>query len=151
MDEIGDIPMGLQAKLLGFMENRSFRRVGGTTDMHVNVRIIAATNADLNQAMLRKDFRQDLYFRLNVITIKLPPLRERPGDLPMLLERFLAEEAGKLGMETPEISESGLAALEKHDWKGNIRELKSCCTRLAIYGGGHIDEEAVNLALDDDD
>lgn len=151
LDEIGDLPLSIQVKLLRVIQEGEIVRVGESLPRKVSVRLVAATWRDLRQLIQEKRFREDLYFRLNVITIRLPPLRERSGDLPLLLDRFLAEEAGKLGMPTPEISDSGLAALEKLPWDGNIRQLKSVCTRLAIYSGGMVDEEAVKLALDDDD
>lgn len=151
LDEIGDLPLSIQVKLLRVIQEGEIVRVGESNPRKVSVRLVAATWRDLRQMITEKRFREDLYFRLNVITIRLPPLRERTGDMPLLLRQFLAQEAGKLGMPTPEISDSGLAALEKLPWDGNIRQLKSVCTRLAIYGGGLVDEEAVKLALDDDD
>jgi DNA-binding NtrC family response regulator len=150
LDEVGDLPLSIQVKLLRVIQESEIIRVGESSPRKISVRLVAATWRDLRQMIQEKQFREDLYFRLNVITIWLPPLRERPGDLPLLLKELLDTEAKKLGVPVPKLEKSAIDLLEKHPWQGNIRELKSCCTRLAIYGGAEIDEEAVKLALDDD-
>lgn len=129
LDEIGSMPFVLQAKLLRFLETRSFRRVGGTREIHVNLRVISATNIDLQNAVIHKTFRDDLFYRLKVITITLPPLRERPEDIEMLVSHFLQlcslEDAEPLCM-----SDEAMTLLLHYHWPGNVRELRSviqCC------------------------
>lgn len=132
LDEIGDVSSELQTKLLRFLQEREFERVGGTQPIRVDVRIIAATNRDLQSAMKEGRFREDLYYRLNVVPIKLPPLRERKDDIPDLARFFairFAKEAKKPNME---IDELALAKLCAHDWPGNVRELANTIERAVV-------------------
>jgi two-component system, NtrC family, response regulator AtoC len=129
LDEIGLMPLVLQAKLLRFLETLSFRRVGGTKEIHVDLRVISATNVDLKAAIARRAFRDDLFYRLNVITIVLPPLRERPEDIEPLVEYFLHIHSIE-GMPPLRIHPEALELLLHYDWPGNVRELRS-----VILGG----------------
>lgn len=132
LDEIGDMPLGLQAKLLGFLENRSFRRVGGTRVHQVNVRIIAATNQSMEQLIAEKRFREDLYYRLNVIEITMPPLRRRPEDVPLLAEFFVDSFNRKFKKKVGGFDKSGINALCEYPWPGNVRELRNVIERAMI-------------------
>lgn len=131
LDEIGSMPSGLQAKLLRFLENRTFRRVGSTKEIHVDLRIISATNVDLQAAVARNAFRDDLFYRLKVITITLPPLRERPEDIESLVEHFLRLHSTE-GMPPLRISDEAMELLLHYHWPGNIRELRSVIQRGQI-------------------
>ncbi len=139
LDELGELDLALQPKLLRVLENREIKRVGGDRTMPVNVRVVAATNRDLRQMVNEGTFREDLYYRLSVVAIDLPPLRQRPEDVPLLAEHFLADvatrrwpgEARKFTM-TPE----GLARLQAYPWPGNIRELKNTLERAASLSDG---------------
>jgi two-component system, NtrC family, response regulator AtoC len=123
LDEIGTMPLLLQAKLLRFLETLSFRRVGSTREIHVDLRIISATNVDLKTAVARRMFREDLFYRLEVITISLPPLRERMEDLELLVEHFLRAFAGE-GSEPHRMSKEAMELLYRYHWPGNVRELR---------------------------
>jgi DNA-binding NtrC family response regulator len=136
LDEIGDMPPVLQAKLLRFLEERHFRRVGGTEDISVDVRIIAATNRDLEAAVRKGEFRPDLYYRLKVIPIEVPPLRERPEDIPLLAQAFIDQIATELRKKVRSISAEALALLEAYPWPGNVRELRNAIERAVILGTG---------------
>jgi len=131
LDEIGSMPLVLQAKLLRFLETRSFRRVGSTREIHVNLRVISATNVDLQSAVAHKAFRDDLFYRLKVITITLPPLREHPEDIEPLVEHFLQLHSAE-GMEPLRISPAALELLQHYSWPGNVRELRSAIQRGQI-------------------
>ena len=131
LDEIGSMPLVLQAKLLRFLETRSFRRVGSTREIHVNLRVISATNVDLQSAVAHKAFRDDLFYRLKVITITLPPLRERPEDIEPLVQHFLQLHSAE-GMEPLRISSEALELLKRYSWPGNVRELRSVIQRGQI-------------------
>jgi Nif-specific regulatory protein len=136
LDEVGDISAALQTKLLRFLQEREFERVGGTQPIHVDVRIIAATNRDLQSAMKDGAFREDLYYRLNVVPIKLPPLRERKEDIQDLAEFFAArftKEAKKAPME---ITAPVMAKLVAYHWPGNVRELANVIERAVVLGQG---------------
>lgn len=124
LDEIGTMPLLLQAKLLRFLETRSFRRVGGTREQQVQLRVISATNIDLPTAVAHKLFREDLFYRLNVITISIPPLRERREDIPLLAAHFLHEESLKRGVPL-QLSDEALEMLVAYSWPGNVRQLRS--------------------------
>ncbi len=138
LDEIGELPIEAQAKLLRVLESGAFRSVGSAREKKVNVRVIAATNRDLAVAVARGEFRRDLYYRLDVLTIHLPPLRERLEDLPTLVEHFIALEAH--GKKRREIRPEALRQLKAHDWPGNVRELKHTIARTMLWGGdGAID------------
>ncbi len=132
LDEIGDMPLGLQAKLLGFLESRRFRRVGGSQELHSDVRIIAATNKDLKEEVLAKRFRGDLYYRLNVIDIFLPPLRDRREDIPQIAELILVEFNRKFRKQIRGIDPAAMARLQAFDWPGNVRELRNILERAVI-------------------
>jgi two-component system response regulator AtoC len=132
LDEIGDMTPAMQAKLLRILEERSFRRVGGTRDIKVDVRIISATNRDLHKAMEDKNFRTDLYYRIGVIPIALPPLRERREDILPLAEHFIAQFNREFGKQVQGISRMAEKLLLEYDWPGNIRELKNVIERAVI-------------------
>jgi two-component system, NtrC family, response regulator AtoC len=135
LDEIGEMSLGLQAKLLRVLEQRRFRRVGGIQDIQVDVRVIAATNRDLSARMRDGRFRDDLFYRLAVLEIRIPPLRERREDLDSLIEALLAGVAGDLGHEPPRIANEALDLLRSYDWPGNVRELRNVLERAFLIGG----------------
>ncbi len=132
LDEIGDMPMGLQAKILRVLEDRAFRRVGGTQDIRVDVRIIAATNTDLEDAVRKRTFRQDLYYRLKIIPIRLPPLRERVEDIPALVQHFVERFAREFRKPVVGVSREAIESLKSYPWPGNIRELRNAVERAMI-------------------
>ena len=132
LDEIGDMPLGMQAKLLGFLENRRFRRLGGTRDHESDLRVIAATNHDLAEKVNLGEFRPDLYYRLNVIGITIPPLRERQADLPGLIEFFIGKYNELFGKRVRGITEGLNLALKDYAWPGNVRELRNMIERAMI-------------------
>ncbi len=132
LDEIGDMPMSLQAKMLRVLQDHEFQRVGGTRTVRVNLRIIAATNKDLRRAVKDGRFREDLYFRLNVVTLTLPPLRDRPGDLPRLAEVFLERHARQSKKAPLRLAPDALAAIERYSWPGNVRELENAIARAVV-------------------
>lgn len=138
LDEIGDMDLALQSKILRFLESRNFKRVGGTRDVEVNVRIIAATNKNLREKINNGLFREDLYFRLNVIPIEIPPLRDRPEDVIPLADHFLSEFAWDLSKEIPRITREARKAMESYSWPGNVRELKNVIERAMILSGESI-------------
>jgi Nif-specific regulatory protein len=131
LDEIGDLPLDLQAKLLRVLQERSFERVGGTQTVAVNVRIVAATHQDLEAAIAAGKFREDLYYRLNVVPVVLPPLRERREDIPLLTEHFLAKYNRENNRKV-RITGRALQEMLDYDWPGNVRELENCIERLVI-------------------
>jgi DNA-binding NtrC family response regulator len=132
LDEIGDMDLGLQAKLLRFLETRRFRRLGGVREISVDVRIIAATNRDIKEAINRKGFREDLFYRLNVFPILIPPLRARPEDIPALAQYFLDDFSLKFHKPPLEIHPEALERLKTYPWPGNVREVKNLMERLTI-------------------
>ena len=132
LDEIGEMGVLLQSRLLRVLENRRFRRVGGKDDLNVEARIVAATNRRLSEAIDDGTFRNDLYYRLQVVEIEVPPLRERPQDLEILINGFLREFNGKLGLNTEPIDAHLLETLQKYPWPGNVRELKNILKRIVI-------------------
>lgn len=138
LDEIGDMTLSTQAKILRVLQSREVERVGGTTTIRVDVRIIASTNKDLLRSVRDGQFRDDLYFRLNVITIQVPPLRERREEIPGLVDFFLAEANQRLGRAIKRTSSDALAALMAYDWPGNIRELKNAIERAAVVTDGDV-------------
>ena len=131
LDEIGDLSLAGQAKLLRVLEEKIVVHVGGSKKIHTDVRVIAATNQDLADLVRQKRFREDLYFRLNVVTLVLPPLRERPADIIPLAEFFLREFSRHAHRKVPKLAASARHRLESHPWPGNIRELRNLCERLA--------------------
>jgi len=132
LDEIGEMGILLQSRLLRVIENRRFRRVGGKDDLEVGARIVAATNRKLNEAIEQGTFRNDLYYRLQVVEIDVPPLRERPQDLEILINAFLREFNTQMGLETKPISSGLLETLQKYPWPGNVRELRNVLKRIMI-------------------
>jgi len=138
LDEIGNIPLHLQAKLLRVIQNRSVVRVGGSQAIPVNIRLICATNMDLEALVREGRFREDLYYRINTVHIALPPLRERREDIVPLAERFLAGFAGKYHRPLTGLDESAKAALENGRWSGNIRELQNCIEKAVILSEGAV-------------
>ncbi len=136
LDEIGETPFELQSKLLRVLETNEFIKVGDTTTTKVDVRIIAATNRDLQQDVIENKFREDLFYRLNVFSISLPPIRERKKDIPILAEYFLRIFASKTNVRVESMSKDFLEHLQQHDWKGNIRELKNVIERAVILAEG---------------
>ena len=131
LDEIGDLSLAGQAKLLRVLEEKIVVHVGGSKNIHTDVRVIAATNQDLADLVRQKRFREDLYFRLNVVTLVLPPLRERPADIIPLAEFFLREFSRHAHRKVPKLAASARHRLESHPWPGNVRELRNLCERLA--------------------
>jgi len=136
LDEIGDMPPGIQAKILRLLQERSIERLGGRETIPVDVRIIAATNRDLEAALEQGRFRGDLYYRLKVVTIHLPALRDRAEDIPSLVDYFLARFSHEIGMDNPGISKEALAILKGHPWPGNIRELSNTIHKALIFNRG---------------
>jgi DNA-binding NtrC family response regulator len=136
LDEIGDLPPETQAKLLNFLESRRFRRLGGTEEIEVSIRIITATNRNLQEAVNRGRFRADLYYRISVATHALPPLREIKEDLPLLAEHFRELFAREFRKDVQRISPDALAVLETWDWPGNVRELRNVIERAMIFADG---------------
>jgi DNA-binding NtrC family response regulator len=136
LDEIGELGLNVQAKLLRMLQERTFERVGGNRTVSVNVRVVAATNRDLKRATARGAFREDLFFRLAVVTLTVPPLRERRGDIPALAAHFLERYRRELGREGLQFSDAANEALRAHDWPGNVRELANCIERAAILADG---------------
>ncbi len=132
LDEIGELPVGLQVKLLRVLVERSFRRVGDPETRPVDVRVIAATSRDLDAMVRQGSFREDLFYRLSVVAIHLPPLRERREDIPVLVAHFVDRIARRLGLTTPEISAEAMRALEDYDWPGNVRELENAVERALV-------------------
>jgi len=136
LDEIGDIKPELQAKLLRVLQEREFERVGGTQRIHVDIRVIAATNRDLLKAVRENQFREDLFFRLNVVSISLPPLRERREDIPTLVHYFIERFSGSTRKETMKISARALELLAGYHWPGNVRELANMIERAVVLAKG---------------
>jgi len=148
LDEIGDMPAALQAKLLRVLETGAVQRVGSNRDHSVNVRLLAATHQDLQMKIRKGEFREDLYYRLNVIPVHIPPLRERRDDIPELAEFLLKQAAEELEMHAPILLDDALELLKRYDWYGNVRELKNVMRRLAILTpGASITLSDVALAL----
>jgi DNA-binding NtrC family response regulator len=136
LDEIGDMPLGLQAKLLRVLQDHHFERVGGTKPIRADIRVIAATNRDLDQATKDGRFREDLFYRLNVVRITLPPLRERKEDLRVLVQHFVAKFAAETKKRVRDVSPDAMARLQRHDWPGNVRELANVIERAVVLCSG---------------
>ena len=143
LDEVGDMGIGLQAKLLRFLEDKTFRRVGGSRDLIVDVRIIAATNRNLEQAVQEGIFREDLFYRMNVIPVEMPPLRERREDIELLVCHFIERFNSEFHKRTKGISDAALELLKRHSWPGNVRELRNVIERAMIL------ENKETLEVDD--
>jgi formate hydrogenlyase transcriptional activator len=149
LDEIGEMPLELQPKLLRVLQEREFERLGSSRTIRTDVRLIAATNVDLPRMVAQKRFRADLYYRLNVFPIEVPPLRERPEDIPVLVRHFVREAAHRMNRRALWISPSAMDALIAHSWPGNIRELQNLVERAVIRSVG--DELRVPLENLDED
>jgi formate hydrogenlyase transcriptional activator len=139
LDEIGDIPLDLQPKLLRVLQEREFERLGSTRTKKVNVRVVAATHRDLEEMMVEKQFRSDLFYRLNVFPISIPALRERPEDIPLLVRHFARQFAQRMNKEIDAISFETMEALTRYSWPGNIRELQNVIERaVVVYEKGDL-------------
>jgi two-component system NtrC family response regulator/two-component system response regulator HydG len=138
LDEIGDITPGVQVKLLRFLEEREFERVGGNKTYKVDVRIVAATHRDLKKKLEDGSFREDLYYRLNVIEVQIPPLRERTDDIPLLAQHFLTKYAKANGKEVVGFTDAALGAMLHHPWPGNVRELENAIERAVVLSNEKI-------------
>jgi DNA-binding NtrC family response regulator len=136
LDEIGDMPLTLQGKILRLVQEKQFERVGGLQTLSVDVRVVAATNRDLRALVEEKAFREDLYFRLSVLPIEIPPLRRRRRDIPLLADAFLQRLSRELGRRELRLSDEARRALCEHSWPGNVRELQNCLERAAILSDG---------------
>ncbi|MFQ5843543.1 MAG: sigma-54 interaction domain-containing protein, partial [Planctomycetota bacterium] len=142
LDEVGEMDLALQAKLLRVLEQREVVRVGSNEPIPVDVRLVAATNCNLRERVEEEAFREDLFFRLNVVRLRTPPLRERIEDLPLLVDTFLEELAAGHGRPVPELGAGVLERLQAHTWPGNIRELRNCLETLLLTAAGDSLEEA---------
>ena len=131
LDDIDDVPLSMQVKLLRVLQNRTIERLGGTLTVPVNVRIIAGSKKDLKQMVVEGKFREDLFYRLNVLPVALPPLRERREDIPVLMEHFLERYFRRTGEDAPQISDAVRQAFLRYSWPGNVRELENACERIA--------------------
>jgi transcriptional regulator with GAF, ATPase, and Fis domain len=141
LDEIGDVPPGIQVKLLRVLQDREFERLGSNKTQHTDVRVIAATNVDLRAALEQGTFREDLYYRLNVVPMNIPPLRERKEDIPYLVEHFAKKFGG-------EISEAALERLISYHWPGNVRELENVVERsILLAKGPRVDADDVRIDM----
>jgi nitrogen regulation protein NR(I) len=148
LDEIGDMPFSIQAKILRLLQEKSIERLGGREPIPVDVRIIAATNRDLETALAEGRFREDLYFRLKVVTLWLPPLKGRPDDIPLLAEYFLARFAKEMGLDNPGMTPEAKAMLSSYHWPGNVRELANAMQKALIFSRGYpIRPEDISQAI----
>jgi transcriptional regulator with GAF, ATPase, and Fis domain len=147
LDEIGDMPLLMQAKFLRVLESGEVRPVGSSKIVKVDVRVVAATHRDLAEMVAAKSFRQDLYYRLNVIKIELPPLRERAGDVELLVRFYLARMSAELGITDAVATPAALAALEAAPWPGNVRQLENELRRALALSGGRIEAENLSPGL----
>jgi transcriptional regulator with GAF, ATPase, and Fis domain len=147
LDEIGEIPVEMQVKLLRAIQESEFERVGGLKTIKVDVRLITATNRDLEQEVGRGNFREDLFYRLNVVPLQIPPLRRRQGDIPLLVTHIIKKFNERLKKSITGISDDALAALEHHGWPGNIRELENVLERTILFTkGDRIERSDLQLA-----
>ncbi|MBU4001096.1 MAG: sigma 54-interacting transcriptional regulator, partial [Proteobacteria bacterium] len=148
LDEIGDMPFSLQAKILRLLEEKSIERIGGRETIPVDVRIIAATNRNLESAIQNGSFREDLYYRLKVVTLWLPSLRERKGDINLLAQYFIARYTAELEMENPGITVEAKDTLNNYPWPGNVRELANTIHKAIIFNrGAPISQEDIRQAI----
>ncbi|MBP8699820.1 MAG: sigma-54-dependent Fis family transcriptional regulator, partial [Syntrophorhabdaceae bacterium] len=138
LDEVGEIPFEIQAKLLRFLQEKEFQRVGGEKTIKSNARIIAATNRDIFKMVNEGKFREDLYYRLSVATVRIPPLRERKADIPLIIEYYLNKINRDLHKKIMEVEGRALRRMMEYDWPGNVRELENVLTRLAMYAQGDV-------------
>lgn len=152
LDEIGEIDASTQVKLLRFLETRGFERLGSVKPVRVDVRLVAATNRDLEAMVRQGSFREDLFYRLNVVTLRMPPLRERPDDIPLLLHHFIARFAEENGIEPIEMDPAVMEALRKYRWPGNIRELRNFAENAVVMKrGGRLTEYDLDAKFFDGD
>jgi len=140
MDEVGELPLDTQVKLLRVLQEQEFERVGSHHTQRVDVRLVAATNRDLGQEVTEQRFRADLFYRLNVFPIRVPPLRERPSDIPLLVRHFLAQFQRKLAKPLKAVTAESMARLERYSWPGNIRELQNVLERACVLSPGPVVE-----------
>ncbi len=148
LDEIGDIPPNFQVKLLRVLEDKSVKRLGGTQETKVDVRIVAATNRDLKKAVAEGNFREDLFYRLDVIPVEVPPLRERKDDIPLLTEHFLSKYSRLIGRDIKGLSPEAMQKMINFPWKGNVRELENVIERAVTLGtGSTIEEQTIDECL----
>jgi len=147
LDEIGEISPTTQVKLLRVLQERTFERVGGNQPIAVDVRIVAATNRDLGAMVKKGAFREDLFYRLNVVRLEMPPLRERPDDLPLLVAHFVKKYAAEVGRQPPTVSAEAMQAIYRHPWPGNVRELENALERAVILAGGEITASDLPLEM----
>jgi transcriptional regulator with PAS, ATPase and Fis domain len=145
LDEIGTMSPGLQAKLLRVLQEREFERVGDSHTIKIDVRVIAATHSDLTRMVADGAFREDLYYRLNVIPVKLPPLRDRREDIPLLVQHFLQKLCGELGRAAPMVSQDVLRRLMEYSWPGNVRQLENIVERALAFSQGRSQIEVIDL------
>jgi two-component system, NtrC family, nitrogen regulation response regulator NtrX len=138
LDEIGDMSLNTQAKVLRALQEQQFNRVGGTKLLKVDVRVLAASNKDLMKEIEKGTFREDLYYRLNVVPIVVPPLRERREDIPLLIRHFMKVHAEEQGLRTKEVTSDAMAVFQQYEWPGNIRELRNLIERLMIMVPGNV-------------
>ncbi|MCK5102554.1 MAG: sigma-54-dependent Fis family transcriptional regulator, partial [Cyclobacteriaceae bacterium] len=137
-DEIGDMSLSAQSKVLRALQENKITRVGGDKDIKVNVRVVAATNKDLKEEIQQKKFREDLYHRIGVILIHVPPLKERKEDIPLLVNKFLDDISNEYGSKKSSIEDKAIETLQSFEWTGNIRELRNVMERLVIMCGENI-------------
>ena len=152
LDEIGDMPIGLQAKMLRFLQERVIERVGGRTEIPVNIRVICATHRDIPAMVAEQTFREDLFYRVGEISILIPPLRERDNDVVLLAKTFLVQYNNEFKTKLKGFSDSALKAMKQHQWPGNIRELQNKLKSAVIMAeGSHVQADDLNLEVRDDD
>lgn len=148
LDEIGDMPFSIQAKILRLLQEKSIERLGGRSPIPVDVRVIAATNRDLEVALAEGRFREDLYYRLKVVTLQLPPLRDRKGDIPVLADYFLKRYAREMSINSPGITQEAKNVMETYSWPGNVRELGNTIQKALIFSrGAPISDEEISQAI----
>jgi two-component system, NtrC family, response regulator AtoC len=148
LDEVGELPVATQTKLLKVLEDRTMRRLGGIETIRLDVRVVSATNRRLSEEIAAGRFRPDLYYRLNVFSVKLPPLRDRPSDLDVLAQHFFRQACADFENHLQPLSDDAIAALHQHGWPGNVRELKNFMERLVLSAlGGSVDAKEVRQAL----
>jgi two-component system response regulator HydG len=148
LDEVGEVPLPMQAKLLRAIQEREIQRVGSDTVLHADVRIIAATNKDLVESVKQGEFREDLYYRLNVVTVEVPPLRKRQDDIPSLAKYFLENLAGKNRKNIVDFTPVVMDCLSRYDWPGNVRELENAIERAVVLcTGNYITERELPSSL----
>ncbi|MFA4911559.1 MAG: sigma-54 dependent transcriptional regulator, partial [Desulfobacteria bacterium] len=150
LDEIGEMPMTLQTKLLRVLQEREVDRVGGKEPVQVDVRVITTTNRDLNKECIEGRFREDLYYRLNVFPIKVPPLRDRHEDIPLLARHFVEKFSAMFGKKTKGFTEDAMDLVKKRQWRGNVRELENVAQRAVFLSNGEI-VSTNDLMFDDND